>query len=250
MILRDKSEITRMLILLELLKGRRKLREIAENIDITVQGVSEYLRWMERDGLVKNGEITIKGMEFLTNALDELGDFLVKGNAIVRKVGVIEAVAGESIKKGDEVRLVMENGYIHAYRGSGKSSGIAINSARKGEDLGVTNLAGLLNIKYGEITVYTMPSVEEGGTRKVSKDKIKKIIDKNPGAMVGACGVVAYLALKKAGAKIDFQFSAVNSAIDAHYRGISTLLFVSHMMLPHSLSTLEEKGVPYSLKTV
>ena len=249
MILRDKGKITKMLILLELLRGRKKLREIAENIDITVQGVSEYMKIIEKEGLVKDGELTISGLEFLTNALDELGDFVSESNGILKKLQTVEAIAGEKIKKGDKVRLVMENGYIHAYLGEGSSTGTAINSAEKGEDVGVTNLRGFLDIKYGEIKIYIMPSMEEGGTRRVDREKIKKIVDANKHSKIGVCGVVAYLAVKNI-ADINFQFSAMNAAVDAHYRGISTVLFVSHSMLPHVLKTLEERGAPYKIEKI
>jgi len=249
MILRDKGSITKMLILLEILRGRKKLREIAENIDITVQGVSEYIKRMEDEGLLKDGELTILGLEFLTTAIEELGDFVEKSNVVLKRREIVEAIAGEKIKKGDKVKLVMEDGYIHAYRGTGKSMGIALNNADIGKDVGITNLEGVLNIKYGNIKIYAMPPVEEGGSRRVKKSSIVKAFNSTPNAKIGVCGVVPYLAVKNI-ANIDFQFSAVNAAIDAHYRGISTVLFVSHNMLPHVLKTLEEKNVPYALDTI
>ncbi len=247
MILRDKSKITKVLILLELLKGRKKLREIANEIDITVQGVSEYIRAMEKEGLVKEGSVTLQGLEFLSDAIEEMGDFVAKANGVMKKVKVIEAIAGEDIEEGEEVGLFMENGYIHAYRRESSSKGIALNSAMRGEDVGVTSLRGVLKIDYGKITVYALPPVEEGGSRAVDRERIRRIIEKRKGEKIGVCGVVAYLAVKDI-VEIDFQFSAVNAAIDAHYRGISTMLFVSQSMLPHVLRVLEEKGVPYKLE--
>ncbi len=249
MILRDKSKITKVLILLELLKGRKKLREIAKEIDITVQGVSEYIRTMEREGLVKEGSVTLKGLEFLSDAIEEMGDFVAEANSVMKKVKVIEAIAGEDIDEGEEVGLFMEDGYIHAYRRESSSKGIALNSARKGEDLGVTALQGVLRIDYGKVRVFSLPPIEMGGTRAVNREKLKKVLENRRGEKIGVCGVVAYLAVRDL-AKIDFQFSAVNAAVDAHYRGVSTMLFVSQSMLPHALRILEEKGVPYELETL
>ena len=91
--------------------------------------------------------------------------------------------------------------------------------------------------------------MEEGGSRRVKKSSIAKALKSEENSKVGVCGVVPYLAVKDI-TNIDFQFSAVNAAIDAHYRGISTILFVSHNMLPHVLKTLEERNVPYSLDTL
>jgi len=253
MILRDKGRITRILILLELLKGKKKLREIAEEIDITVQGVSEYMRNMEKEGFVKDGEITVRGLEFLSEAIEEMGDFVSEANRIMKKVRVVEAIAGEFIEKGSKVGLFMEDGYIRAYMRKSSSTGIAINTADEGEVVGVTNLRGVLHIDYGKILVFSMPSVEElhdsSNPGDVDTDRIREIIENNRDAKIGVCGALAYVTVKNI-ASIDFQFSAVNSAVDAYYRGISTILFVSHPMLPHVLATLEERGVKYTFEKI
>ncbi|NPA75494.1 MAG: ArsR family transcriptional regulator [Euryarchaeota archaeon] len=248
MILRDKSSITKTLILLELIQGKKKLKEIAKNIDITVQGVSEYLKSLEREGLVKDGEITLKGWEFLDHAISEMGDFVHSAQYIINRVNVTEAIAGENIKKGERVGLVMENGYLHAYHRESSSTGLAINSAKKGEDVGITDLRGILTLEYGKIVVYSLPSVEEGGTRKLKKSTLKKTLEKYEGWKIGVCGVVAALALKNH--HIDFEFSAANAAVDAYYRGISTVIFASHERVPSLLETLQKKGVKYTLKSM
>jgi predicted transcriptional regulator len=43
MILREKKELTEMLILIEILHEKKKIKDIADTIGITIQGVSEYL---------------------------------------------------------------------------------------------------------------------------------------------------------------------------------------------------------------
>ena len=248
MILRDKGKITKTLILLELLRGKKKLKEIATDIDITVQGVSEYIRNMEREEYVKGAKVTIQGLKFLSNSLDEMGDFLENANKILKKLQVVEAIAGEEIEEGDAVGLFMEKGYIHAYHRTSSSIGTAMNTAHANEEIGVTNLRGVLNIDYGSIKVCALPSIEEGGTKNI-RGKIKNILKNNKWEKIGVCGAVAYIALKDI-VSIDFEFSAANAAIDAHYRGISSILFVSHTMLPHTLRTLEERGVSYILEKI
>ena len=247
MILRDKSRITEILILLEIMKGKKKLKDIANSVGITIQGVSEYFKILEKEGFVKNGEVTILGLEFLTSSLEEIGKFVQDSNSIIKKISITEAIAGEDIKKGDEVGLFMEHGYLHAYRRKSSSMGIAILTGKNGMDIGVGNLRGVIGIEYGNIEVYAMPPIEEGGSRKVSVKKVKKIVKGNN--KIGVCGVVAYTVLKKV-TDIDFEFSAVNAAIDAYYRGISTQLFVSHEMLPHVLTILSNRGVRYRLYTI
>ncbi len=246
-ILRDKGKITEMMIILSLLKGKRKLREIAEDVGITVQGVSEYMKILESENLVEDGKPTHEGMEFLYSALEEIGDFLHDANRIIGKIKVTEAIAGEDIEKGNEVGLFMENGYLHAYKKESTSMGIAINDARKGEDVGVENLKGILNINYGKIDVYVMPSIEEGGSRGVNKEKLQKLLKEN--GKIGVCGIVANIAIKNI-TKIDFEFGSVYAAIDAAYRGIDTVLFVSHEMLPYVLREISERGVNYEVHSV
>jgi len=247
-ILRDKGKITKMLILLQILKGKKKLKEIAGEINITVQGVSEYLKILEEEGYVREGRITPSGWEFLNAAIEELGDFVHEANKIMERKKVIEAIAGERIEKGDKVGLFMEGGYLHAYKRESSSWGFAINSADTGENVGVKNLRGILDINLGEIEVFAMPPIEDGGSKLVDKARLKEII-KNDNKKVGVCGVVAYLSLKDI-CKIDFEFSAANAAIDAAYRGISTLLFVSHEMLPYVIHTISDRGIKYRVRDI
>ncbi len=249
MILRDKSAITEVFILISLLKGRRKLKEIAEYVGITVQGVSEYMKTLESQGYIKDGEVTLKGFEFITLAIEEIGDFLEDARKIIMHAKTIEAIAGEDIKKGNSVGLFMERGYIHAYKRKSSSMGIAINSAKKGEDIGVINLRGVLDIRYGEIIIYPLPAEEDGGSRAVDLSKVRKILNEHKNFKIGVCGVVAYVVINKI-KKADFEYSSANSAIDAYYRGISTILFVSHEMLPHTLKLLSEKGVKYRIEKI
>ena len=248
MILRDKGKITEMLILLEILKGKKKLKEIAEEISITVQGVSEYMKLLEKEGYISEGKITPHGWDFLNSCLEELGDFVHQANSILERKKVVEAIAGEDIEKGEQVGLFLEKGYLYAYKKDSSSRGLAVTSARKGEDLGVKNLRGILDIKFGEIEIYAMPSVEEGGTRAVDKEKIKMLL-KESNKKIGVCGIVAYLSLRDIG-KVDFEFSSANAAIEAAYRGISTLLFVSHEMLPYVIKTIADSGVKYRVKNI
>ncbi len=249
MILRDKGKITEMLILLELLKGKRKLKEIADEISITVQGVSEYMKLLEREGYWKDGKITPQGWEFLNSCVEELGEFVHTANQIMERKKVTEAIAGEDIEKGETVGLFLENGYLHAYKKESTSSGVALTSARRGEDIGVSNLRGIIHIDFGEVDIYAMPPVEEGGTRLVNREKLRALLRRESGKKVGICGVVAYLALRDL-TDIDFEFSAANSAVEAAYRGISTLLFVSHEMLPYVIKTIADRGVTYRVRDI
>ncbi len=245
MILRDKGRITETLILLSMMRGNRKLKDISVDVGITVQGVSEYMKGLESKGFVKDGAITPEGLEFLYSSLEELGDFIHEANKVIGKIRVTEAIAGEDIEEGEEVGLFMEGGYIHAYKKPSPSTGIAVTSARKGEDIGVANLKGIMDIEQGRITVISLPPVEEGGSRLVPRDRIAKLLNGNK-EKVGVCGPVAKVTLRDF--KVDFEFGSVKAAIDAAIRGISTILFVSHEMLPYAVKEISESGVKYEVR--
>ncbi len=247
MILRDKGRITEMLILLSLLKGKQKLREVAKDVGITVQGVSEYMKALESKGYVENGKLTPEGMEFLYASLEEIGDFVHDAGKIIGKIRITEVIAGESIKKGEEVGLFMKDGYIYAFKRDSPSIGTAIMDAKPGEDLGVGNLRGIMNIDYGNIDVFVMPPISRGGSRVVDIEKIKELVEN--AEKIGVVGVVAYVVLSKL-ARIDFEFGAVHAAIDAYFRGVNTVLFVSHELLPYTLNILAGRDVEYTVRNL
>ncbi len=244
-ILRDKARITEMLILLSIMKGRRKLKEVAEDVGITVQGVSEYMKSLESKGMVKDFQITLKGLDFLYSSLEELGDFIHEANRIIGRIRVTEAIAGEDIEEGEEVGLFMEDGYLHAYKRESSSKGVAITSAKAGEDIGVGNLKGIIDIKRGRIIVISLPPVEEGGSKVVSRERLMEFLSKHDGVKIGICGAVAKALSKDI--RVDFEFASSRAAVDAAFRGISTVLLVSHEMLPYALKTILEGEVDYEV---
>lgn len=249
MILRDKGKMTKMLILLSILKGNKKLKDIAEDVGITMQGVSEYVKELESEGHIKNGKITPFGMEFLYDTLEEIGDFVHDAGKLIGKIRVTEAIAGEEIRKGDRVGLFMENGYIYAYRRASPSTGVAIMDAKSGEDLGVKDLQGIMDIEYGEIEVFVMPPISDGGSRKVDVDRIRMLIENNKDRKIGVFGVVPHVLFEKIG-DVDFEFGAVHAAIDAYFRGLSTMLFISHELLPYTVKLLAERDVKYVVRNI
>ncbi len=79
-ILRDLAGSTRLLILLELTTHRpRYLKDLAAKLGMTVQGVSEYMRAMAREGLVESTaggyRATVKGVSYLHEHFVELKEF-------------------------------------------------------------------------------------------------------------------------------------------------------------------------------
>src|SRR2546422_5499465 len=99
-LLRDVREGTKLLLLLELTSRRHsRLKGLADKLDMTVAGVSEYVKAMEEEGLAHRvgGEYraTRRGVEFLQERFRTLRAFV---ESSAREMAIIEqvvAIAGE-----------------------------------------------------------------------------------------------------------------------------------------------------------
>jgi predicted transcriptional regulator len=143
MILRSKKEITKFQI-------RRKL----------YQSISKTL--FQRDIYIQMGacyRITKNGVEWVLERAIELkkyARFVMED--IVSHVSVATAIARGKFKKGDAVSLMMENGLLYAVT-DGDVTGITISDAEGGEDVGVTDLKGMISFPQVNITICKVPRV-------------------------------------------------------------------------------------------
>ncbi|MGQ0798473.1 MAG: hypothetical protein ACT4OI_11545, partial [Methanobacteriota archaeon] len=172
-ILRDLRESTRLLFLYEVTANRHtRLRTIAEALDMTVQGASDYAHDLERDGLLSTVEgeyrATKKGVGFLQGRFRELRAFVDRAGRTMAVVETTAAVAGSAIRPGDRVGLFMEDGFLvaHARRAS-PSTGIALHGASEGEDVAVRDLNGIVALRPGRIVVARLPAAQDGGSRRI-----------------------------------------------------------------------------------
>jgi putative transcriptional regulator len=252
MILREKKELTEMLILIEILHEKKKIKDIADTIGITIQGVSEYLKLLKNEGYIDNDlKIKKEGILFISEKTEELRDYISLLLNEVKIINITEAIAGEDIKKDSLVGLFMEKGYIYAYNRVSSSSGTALNSANKGEDLSIGSLSGILSLSMGTIKIFTLPNSYEGGSKKVDKKSVDAVL-KYKHDKIGVYGIVPYVTLKKYGVNIDFEFDTARSSIEAAHKGLNTIIFVSRDLLKYVIDDLENipKGFDKVLYTV
>ncbi len=85
----------RLLILIELLRGKNTQIEIADSLKVSQQRVSYNLRKLEKEGLVKGKKLTAKGQEFLLKLHKELSNSLLE-----RKRMEIEGVVFSGVGEG------------------------------------------------------------------------------------------------------------------------------------------------------
>jgi len=252
MILRSKKEITKFQILVEIAGHQPDVmqKEIADRIGITPQAVSEYIkdlvseRYLFSDGRMRY-RITKNGVEWVLERAIELkkyARFVMED--IVSHVSVATAIARGRFKKGDAVSLMMENGLLYAGT-DGDVTGITTADSKEGEDVGVTDLKGMISFPQVNITICKVPRVEKGGSRCVDLEMLKsRSIDK---PYIAAIGVEALISLRKINIQPNILFGAKESVVEAAFHGLSSLVVSVDEEVPSLLNRLEAEGLNYEV---
>jgi len=253
-ILQSKRDSSRFQILVEIAAHQPNLRqkEVAGRLGVTPQAISEYIKELVADGLVSTDgrmrySITKEGVEWLLDGAAELKRYArVVMEEIISHVSVWTALAELDLAEGERVSLEMRKGLLYANKKQGiDASGITISDAKAGEDVGVSDLKGLISLEEGKITVCKVPRVQAGGSRKVDVDLLKGIISGD--RMIGALGIEALVALRKTGWEPDVVFGAKESAVEAAYHGIDSVIVSVDEQVPSLLERLESEGLKYEL---
>jgi putative transcriptional regulator len=225
---REKGNLTSALIIIELLRGKRKLREISTDLKITPQGASVYLKNLQKNNFVDSGNTpTPKGVAFLQQILSTISQFVENAYEDTGIISSCEAIAWDDLKKGDMVSLSMKKGILYASRrGRSGSNGIADFNVKKGEPVRISNIEGIINHKVGEF--YVM-SVDFDDLSAKGLRKLKNVIDEKKVEYVGAYGVLAYEMCNRAGIKTNI-YAPVEGCIEAGAKGLTSLLVYSPEM--------------------
>lgn len=252
MILRSKKEITKFQILVEIAGHQPDVmqKEIAQRIGITPQAVSEYIKDLVSEGyLFSDGRmryrITKNGVEWVLERAIELkkyARFVMED--IVSHVSVATAIARGKFKKGEAVSLMMEKGLLYAGT-QGNVTGITTSEIEVGEDVGVTDLKGMISFPQVIITICKVPRVEKGGSRSVDLEILRSISIDKP--YIAAIGVEALISLRKISVQPNILFGAKESVVEAAFHGLSSLVVSVDEEVPSLLNRLEAEGLNYEV---
>lgn len=255
-VLQSKRDSSRFQILVEIAAHQPNLRqkEVAESLGVTPQAISEYIKELIAEGLVATDgrmryRITKEGVEWLLESAAELKRYArVVMEEIISHVSVWSALADEEIEEGERVSLEMRNGLLYAsrLREGIDASGVAISSAHVGEDVGVSDLKGLISLEEGKITVCKVPRVQLGGSRKVNLEMLAKVVS-NKDIKVGVLGLEALVSLRKVGREPEIIFGSKEAAIEGAYHGLSCVVISVDEQIPGLLNRLENEGLKYEL---
>lgn len=252
-ILRSKRETTGFQIMVEIAGHQPAVRqqEIAEKLGITPQAISEYIRELVDNGMVYSHgrgryEISREGVEWVLKHSEALESYAKHVNRnIIHKIAVWCAVADEDFSKGDPAGVYMKDGWLYASRTPRSANGYAVMDARKGEDIGIARLDGIIDHTEGRINVCKVPRVEKGGSRQIDLDKLGKISEKS--SIIAAVGLEAYITLQKASRKPDMYFGAREGVIEAAFHGLESTILVVDNEFTDLLNRLEDAGISYAV---
>ena len=249
--LRDRTGITRLLILAEL--ERREgttLSDVASALGVTVQAVSAHAKDLAAMGWLRSAEgsyrATPKGLQSLHEGVRHLRDAVGALAAPLDVIQLASAVAVANIQAGEAVGLFMEDGELAARPSTtAPSRGKAQNGARPGEEVIVTQLQGMVRLDPGRLTLVSVPGPAEGGVAKVDRQGLGRLLQGRKPARVGAHGTGATLLARQLArhggdvGRLDFEFAADRAAFNAAERGLDVLLFVTRDRLAEVMDAVE-----------
>ncbi len=253
----DKRSATRFRILVEIADRQPAVSqgEIAEEVGVTSQAVSEYIRELVEDGLVEKEarsryRVTKEGVDWLLQETGDLRRFTEHvADDVLGTVQEDAAVAAAPIDEGDTVTLSMVDGLLYADPGAdGPATGVATTDATTGQDVGVTGFTGVIDLEPGRVTVYQVPSVRAGGSDAVDFDALAAACGGD--VIVTAAGVEAIVALRRSGVDPATTYAAGNVAADAATRGMDAVVVTSVDAVGRIVDTIADAGVPYEVSGI
>lgn len=275
--LRDRTAITRLLILAELQRRPgATLSDVADLLGITVQAVSVHARALAATGSLHllNGTYaaTPQGLQSVHEGVRQLNEAVAAVAAPLDVIQVTSAIAAKPVRAGEVVGLFMEDGDLAARpSATAASRGTARNDAQRGDEVIVAELQGMVRLEPGSLVLVSLPGPAEGGIAKVDRAGLRRHLQGRAPAKVGAHGTGARIlarSLTAEGAprertpgattgrrgatrnpdrgnpaaelqRLDFEYAADRAAFNAAERGLDVLLFVTRDRLPEVMEALE-----------
>ena len=252
-ILQNKNLATKFQILVEIAANQPNVQQklIAPKIGVTPQAVSEYVKEMLNDGfMLSEGrsryKVTKEGVDWIITMARELQNYSAYVGKAITNATVCAAVAEGNLSQGQVVGLKMKDGVLYASAIVGKGAkGIATSDARDGEDVGISNIEGIVDLKIGSITILKVPGIERGGSADADLDRLKKEVPQN--VLVGAIGIEALSALKKIDVVPQYFYGVKEATVEAAYSGLSTIVVCVDDQLSSLIQRLESENLSYEI---
>lgn len=251
-LLDSKRRATEYRILIEVAQHQPAIsqQEIADEIGVTSQAVSNYLtELVERGFVVKHRrsryEITNEGVNWLISVTDELQQLLEYVTAeVIEDVDVESALASADIEESQQVSLSMEDGYLHASPGEcGEATAMAVTDAEAGRDVAISDFEGVLDYGLGTLTIVSVPSVRNGGSAAVDIDVVGEQADTVD--RIAVAGAEAVATARRVGLEPDIRFGTPEAVLEAAEKGLDVLLLAVEDEVSRQTDRLREGTVTY-----
>jgi putative transcriptional regulator len=246
----NKGEFTKFQILLEVMHNQPhiKQKEIADTMGITIQAISKYFKKLTKEGLLEAGSgradyhLTRKGIGKLHDDLKSLERYVTFIKSQIKIEHAWPAIATQPIKAGQTVGLIVKEGVMHTVDPNSpitELTGIAMADAAVGEDLGLRNLQGKMNIKQGKILIVKLPSIRQGGSRAADIAKVRALYDEFKPDRIAVMGAVGRAVLNKLKLKADIEFGISHAVAIAASRGLKVFVLVVGRMTNRMTQEIE-----------
>jgi putative transcriptional regulator len=251
-ILRSKNLATKFQIMIEIAAHQPNVqqKDIAPRLDITSQAVSEYIRELIKEGWLSSEgrsryKVTKEGVDWILQMSRQLHSYAWFVSKVVADISTTTAIADNDLSAGQPASLYMKDGLLFASkatRGKG-AKGIIVTEAKQGQDVGIRNIEGVIELKPAKVTIGKVPNVQNGGSGSADSNRLKREAKK--ARLVGVIGTEALVALMQTGVKPDYVHGVREAAIEAAYCGLSFLAICSEGNVSILVQRLEEENLNY-----
>jgi putative transcriptional regulator len=253
-ILQSKNLATKFQIMVEIAAHQPNIqqKDIAPRLGITSQAVSEYIRELIKDGWLSSEgrsryKVTKEGVDWILQMSRQLHSYAWSVSKVVADISTTTAIADSDLSVGQPASLYMKDGLLFAskvIRGKG-AKGVTITEAKKGQDVGVGNIEGIIKLEPAKVMIGKIPSVQDGGSRSTDVSRLKREVKE--ARLVGALGTEALVALKQIGVKPDYVHGVREAAIEAAYCGLPFLVVCSEDKVSILVLRLAEENLDYEI---
>lgn len=253
-ILKSKNLATKFQIMVEIAAHQPNIqqKDIAPRLGITSQAVSEYIRELIKDGWLSSQgrsryKVTKEGVDWILQMSRQLHSYAWFVSKAVADISTTTAIADSDLSAGQPASLYMNDGLLfasNAIRGKG-AKGITVTEAKKGQDVGIRNIEGVIKLQPAKVMIGKIPNVQDGGSGSTDLARLKREVKE--ARLVAALGTEALVALRQIGVKPDYVHGVREAAIEAAYCGLSFLVVCSADKVSILVPRLEEENMDYEI---
>jgi putative transcriptional regulator len=253
-ILKSKNLATKFQIMVEIAAHQPNIqqKDIAPRLGITSQAVSEYIRELIKDGWLSSEarsryKVTNEGVDWILQMSRQLHSYAWFVSKAVADISTTAAIADSDLSAGQPAALYMKDGLLFASRVTSHraAKGTTVTEAKKGQDVGIRNIEGVIKLEPAKMLIGSVPNVEDGGSGRTDLIRLKKEAKK--ARLVGVIGTEALVALTQTGVKPHYLHGVREAAIEAAYCGLPFLVVCSEDNVSILVQRLQEENLDYSI---